>query len=147
MWHDVVHSFLWVWVSASQRSPLSVLVRNPHRRFVRKISYETGRRRGKARSQGSQQKRAVSDSRGKVTFRERRLLSEELGPVDPEAESASARGWVSVPGSYVGIFKYTLVTDTEAQNLLRLELTQVCACLFFFSFTPSVAYLLCLVCL
>ena len=33
---------------------------------------------------------------GKLTVRERRLL----GPVDPEAELANMRGWVSIPGSF-----------------------------------------------
>ena len=60
--------------------------------LAREISCETGGRRGKARSQSSQQKKGVSNSQGKATVRERRLPSEELGPVDPEARSASARG-------------------------------------------------------
>ena len=85
--------------------------------------------------------RRVNDSRWMATVRERRLLNEEFGPVDPDAESASARGWVSVPGSCMGIFEYMLVTDTEEQNtrkepktspFLRFWLTQFCACLFFF---------------
>ena len=51
------------------------------------------------------------------------------------------RGRVSIPGSCVGIFKYMLVTDTEAKNakdvpktppFLCLGLTQIRACLFFF---------------
>ena len=81
MWHDVGHSFLWVWVcvcvSASQ-IPLSVLARNPHK--VHEISYETGRRRGKARSQdrekrgqlageNSQQKSGEADGQRKATAR------------------------------------------------------------------------------
>ena len=59
MWHDRGHSFLWVWVSASQSVPLSVLARNPHKGLTREISYETGRRRMKARSQGREQKKGV----------------------------------------------------------------------------------------
>ena len=41
--------WVWVrvWVSASQRIPLSVLARNPQKGLVRDISEETGRRRGK----------------------------------------------------------------------------------------------------
>ena len=63
----------------------------------------------------------VSDSQEKVTVRVRRLLKEELGPVDSEARSANARGWVSVPGSCWGIlFGNTLVTDTEAQNTRKV---------------------------
>ena len=34
----------------------------------------------------------VNDSQGKAMVRERRLLKEELGPVDQEARSANARG-------------------------------------------------------
>ena len=69
MWHDERHSFLWVWVSANQRIPLSALVRNLHKGLAREISYETGRCWGKARSQGSPQKKGVSDSQGKATAR------------------------------------------------------------------------------
>ena len=57
-----VHLVLWVWVSASQRISLSTMVQNPHKELVCKISYETGKRRGKARSQGSEQKKAVNKS-------------------------------------------------------------------------------------
>ena len=61
LWHDVGHSFLlvWVWVSASQRIPLSALARNPHKGLARKISNETGRRQEKVRSQGSQEELAA----------------------------------------------------------------------------------------
>ena len=107
-----VHSFLWVlvWVSASQRIPLFALKRNPHKGVAREISCETGRRRRKARSQTSEQKKAVNRSRGKATVRERRLISEQLAPVDSEARSANARGWTCVPGGCVGIsLGYTLV--------------------------------------
>ena len=116
MW---VHSFLWVsvWLNASQRIPLSALERNPYKGLACEISYKTGRRRGKARSQGSQQMIGVSDSRWKVTVRERRLPSEELGPVDSKAWSANARWWFSVPGGYVGIsFGYTLAIATDTQK-------------------------------
>ena len=60
--------------------------------------------------------RAVNRSQKKAMVREKWLLSEKLGPVDSEARSANARGWVSVPGSCVGIFKYMLETAPEAQN-------------------------------
>ena len=91
--------------------------------------------------------RAGNRSRRKATVRERRLLNEELGPVDPEAGSASARGWVRVLGSCVGIFEYTLATDRSIEcwesdqtfPFLHLDLTQVRACLFFSS-TLSVVY-------
>ena len=80
-----------------------------------------------------------------ATVRERRRLergscwSELLGLVDPEARSDSSRGFVSILDSCVRIsFGYTLATATECQKstktspFLRLELTQVRACLFFF---------------
>ena len=102
--------WVWVWVSASQSIPLSVFARNPHKGLAREISYEIGRRRGKARSQSIEQRR-VSDRQGKVTVRERQLLKKELGLVGPEAGSAS------VPGSCVGIsFGYTLAIATDAQK-------------------------------
>ena len=47
-----VHSFPWV--STSQRTPLSALAQNPCQGLAREISYETRRRRGKARSLISQ---------------------------------------------------------------------------------------------
>ena len=121
MLHDRgVHSFLWVWVwgSSSQRIPLSALERNPHKGLAREISYETGRRRGKARPT---EKR--SDCQEKATVRERRLLSKVLGPVDPEARSASAKGWVSAPGSCVENFVQVHARDrhrsTECEKSVK----------------------------
>ena len=80
---------MWVWVSASQRIPSSVLARNPHKGRAFEITYETGRRRVKATSQGSEQKKAVS-RRGQSTKVKRR--EQELGPVDSEAGLANVRG-------------------------------------------------------
>ena len=79
-----------VLVCTSQRIPLSVLARNPDKVLAREISCETGKRQGKARSQSSEQRR-VSDSRERATVRKRQLLKEELGLVEPEAGSVSAR--------------------------------------------------------
>ena len=88
--------------------------------FWREISYETGRRRGKTRSQGSQQERGVCVSQKKVTVRERRLSSEELGLGDSEARLANARGWVSVTDGFVGIsLGYTLVIATDTQKTIE----------------------------
>ena len=93
-WHDRWHSFLWVWVSASKRIPLSVLAQNPHKRLGHNISYETRSQHGKAKSQSSQQKSEEGNS-------QKRWL--------PSKESANVRGWVSVPGGCVGILLgYTL---------------------------------------
>ena len=137
----------WVWVSASQKIPLSVLARNTHKGIAREISHETGRRRGKPRSQsrteqsrteqGSQQERAVDRSLGKPMVRERRLL----GPVEQKAGLSNVRGWVSIPGDFVGIsVEYTLaiaVRITESYSKLSqtslfvsLDRTQVRVCLF-----------------
>ena len=69
MLHDGGHSFLWM--SASQKIPLSGLAQNLDKGLAREISYETGRRRGKARSQSCQQKIWVSDSQGKAMIKER----------------------------------------------------------------------------
>ena len=83
-----VYSFLWVWVwvSSSQRIPLS---------FLREIHTKGLRARFLTRpeeDEGKQDPRAVNRSRGKATVRERRLLREELGPVDTKARSANVRG-------------------------------------------------------
>ena len=128
MW---VNSFLWVWVwvNASQRIPLSVLVRNQHKGLAHEISHETGRRRGKARSKDSQQKKAVNWSRGKVTVRERRPLSEELGPVESEAGLVNVRGWVSVPGGCVGIsLEYTLAIAHRCTRKLHKKCRKLPTC-------------------
>ena len=53
MWALVV----WVWVSASQKIPLSVLARNPDKRLARDISHETGRGRGKEGPRAEQRRK------------------------------------------------------------------------------------------
>ena len=115
-WAGVLFLWVWVWVSTSQRIPSSVLVRNSYKGLAREISYVTGRRQGKTRTQSSGQM-GVTDSQGKATVSERQPLKEELWLVDQESGSASAKGWISVPGSCVGIlFGYTLVIYTYAQR-------------------------------
>ena len=72
--------------------------------------------------------RAVNRSRGKAMVRERRLLSEEWGPVNSEAKSANVRGWVSVLDGCVGIsLWYTLAiayrkTAESVKNVFLLAL-------------------------
>ena len=83
-------AFISVGVGECHLEDSFVLARNPYKGLAPEISYETGRRWGKARFKGNQRKNGVSDSRGKATVRERRLLSVKVGPVDPEAGSASA---------------------------------------------------------
>ena len=70
----------------------------------------------------------ISDSQKKATVRKRRLPSGKLGPVDPEAGSASVKGWVSIPGSCMGISSarswQTRSTECEesAKNLFLFRL-------------------------
>ena len=155
MWHDGWHSFLWVWVSACQKIPSSVLSRNPHKGLAREISHETGRGRGKEgpkenRKGVSQEKWTEQSSRqksGVADGRERWRLE----PVDSDAGLANIWRWVSIPGDFVEILlEYTLVLAhrntecskvSETSPFLRLELTQARDCLFFFSSTLSVAYI------
>ena len=67
------------------------------------------------------EQKGVIDNQQKATVSERRLLKEELWPVATEAMSANARGWVSVPGSSVGIFFLVHARDsTEAQNARKV---------------------------
>ena len=81
---------------------------------------------------------------------------QELGLVDSEAGLANVRGWVSVPGGFVGIsLEYTLAlahrcTESYAKvsqtsHFLRLELTQAHVCLFSL-LPPSRLCMLCFVC-
>ena len=137
LWHDVGNLFLWVgvWVRVIQ-IPFSVFARNPHKGLICKISHETLRRWGKAKSQikrteesnqqkkkavskweeGSLQESAVNGSRGKLTVRERRLLR----PVDPVAGLANVRGWFSIPSGCVGIsLEYTLVIAHRSSAYLE----------------------------
>ena len=94
-------------VGECQSEDSFVLVRNPHKGLALEILYETGRRWRKARTQGSQQKRAVNRRRGKVTVRDR---CKDLGTVDSDAGLVNVREWLSVPGGCIGILlRYTLV--------------------------------------
>ena len=139
-------------MSASQGIHLSVLARNPHKEIAREISYETERRR-KARPQSRKQELA--------TVRERRRSEggsywmRSLGLVGPEAGSASARWWVSVPGICVGIsLGYTLAiaTDTQkcqksAKNFSLLTLRDnpsPCLFILLFSTLGYICYICCI---
>ena len=159
VWYDVWHSFLLVWVRASQKIPLSVLARNTHKGLAREISYETGRRRGKAKSQSSQQQSTEEGSQqksGKAAVREGRWLSEELEPVDPEAGLAKARGWVNVPGGCVGIsLRYTLAiahrcTRKSHKSVTNISLLALGAnqnpCLFVLLFFLPLGCICCVLC-
>ena len=94
-------AFVSVGVSASQRIPLSVLAQNPHKGFASKISHETRRGGGKARSQNRAVERTERTGQSREQKRAVSRREQELGPVDSEARLANMRGWVSVPGGFV----------------------------------------------
>ena len=75
-------------VGTCQKMPLSVLARNPHKRFVREISYETGRGRGK---EGPIEKRSQSaeETRAENKAVSRRSLSKEVDRIDQSREQGS----------------------------------------------------------
>ena len=156
MWHDRWHSFLWVWVwvSSSQRIPLSDLARNPHKELVREISCKTGRRRGKASPRVVNIRMQAAGESSQQKSRERRLLSKELGPADPVAGLANVRRWVQRSWWLCGNFARINSRNSpqisqkwsQTSHFLRLELTQVRDSLFFFFFHPLGCVLLCLVC-
>ena len=147
MWNDLGYSLCgrgWVPIRGSHFLFWS---ENPHKELAREISYEIGRRRGKEgprAEQKSGQTRAVG------------RREQELGPAESEAGLANVRGWVSVPGGFVGIsLEYTLTLahrcrESHAKVLqtspfLCLELTQVRV--YLFSFIPSSRLcMLCFVC-
>ena len=155
MWHDVGHSFLWVWVWVSScQIRLSFWARNPHKGLAREISRETGKRQGKARSQGERREESREQNMA-VRRREQWTEVEEADgqgkatatTFGPRAGLADAREWVHVPGGYVGIsLEYTIAiahryTESYAKVsqtslFLCLELTQVLDCLSFFIFQP-----------
>ena len=105
LWHDRRHSLLWVWMWVPVRGPLCLFWRETHTKGSR-ATFPTRPEENRwrqtteesRREQGSRQTWVVS-WREQSTFRERWLL----GPVDPEAGLANVRGWVSVPGDFVGI--------------------------------------------
>ena len=165
MWHDVWHSFLWVWVSASQKIPLSVLARNPHKGLAHKISHETKRGQVKEsprvkRSQNTEETRAENgeaDSREKETEQTSRQKRAGTRTCGLRSGLANMRGWVSVPSGFVEIsVKYILMLAhrctenydkvSKTSPFLRLELSQVCICLISF-LPPSKLCMLCFVCL
>ena len=109
-------------------------------------------RTGKSTEGGRQQKSAEQNRAVNRREQSREVRgSQLLGPVNPEARLANVREWVSVPGGFVGIlFEYTFTIVhrcTESYTkvsqtflFLHLELTQVHDCLFLFSSTILVVY-------
>ena len=157
MWHDGWHSFLLVWVSACQKIPLSVLMRNPHKGLAREISHETGRGRGKEspRVKRRRQNREVdwTDQSTEQTRAENRAVSkreQELGCVVSDAGLTNVR-WVSIPGNFVEIsLEYTLVIAsrcTESCTKVSQTAPFLRVRVWLFSFLPpSRLCMLCFVC-
>ena len=111
-WCSVTHWVAFVSVGvgegASQRIPLSALARDLLKGLAREIFPVTRRGRGKegSRENRRRQNRDVdwtgqsTEVEGSRQLREERRL---LGPVDSVAGLANVRGWVSIPGNFVGI--------------------------------------------
>ena len=118
---------------------------------------EQNRRKQSTEEESSQQERAVNRSQQNRALKRIEL---ELGSVDSEAGLVNVRGWVIVPGGFVGILlEYTLAIAhrctesytkvSQTSPFLRLALTQVRVYLFsfltqvrvyLFSFLPHVMF-------
>ena len=155
MWHDVGNSLcVCAWVPV--RRFLCLYGRETHTKGLHTRSptrsEEDGGRKvpEQSREETSQQKEAEQRSgQNKAVDRSEQSSEVEgsrpLGSVDPDARLANMRGWVSIPGDFLGIsFKYTLAIAhrkvLQISPFLRLELTQARGYLFFFSSTHSVVF-------
>ena len=147
MRHDEWQSFLWVWVPV--RGSLVCFGAKPTQRACARDFPRDRKRTREGRSQSGTEK--TSRQNREIGRRE-----QEQGPVDSEVGLANVRGWVSVPGGFVGIsLEYTLVLAlrctesytklSQTSPFLRLELTQVRVYLFTF-LPPSRLCMLCFVC-
>ena len=137
---------VWVWVPV--RGPLCLFWRKTHTkglrvRFPMRLE-EVERRKVPERNR-------VVDITGLST---EVWGSRMLGCVDPEAGLANVRGWVSIPGDFVGILlEYTLALahrctesyakESQTYPFLRLEQTQVRVCSLFFH---PIGYVCCVLC-
>ena len=136
LWHDGWHSFLWLWVSASQRIALSVLVQNPHKELACAISNEPGRRQGKTKSQGSQQKPEKSNSQRKAAAEQGTRICGPKGRVTQHERMSQYSRWLC--RNFAQIHTHDSQMHRKPQKsaqtspFLCLGLTQVRACLFFF---------------
>ena len=104
---------VWMWVIANQEIPLSVLAQYPHKGLPCEISHETGRRQGKEGPRAEQKKTVNRRDQGReMTSRQSRTVGnreQELVPSESVTGSTNVRGWVSIPGGFMGIsLEYTL---------------------------------------
>ena len=156
---------VWVWVSASQRILLSVLVWNPHKGLARETSHKTRRGRGKARSQNrtvdrrkqSAEKEAISrigQSVGESSWQKsrkanghRKATAWTCGPrgrVGQRQRMSRYSWWLC--GSFARFHAHRCTESyakvSQTSPFLHLKLTQVSDC---FSFLPpSWLYFVCL---
>ena len=136
VWHDAEYSFLWVWVSASQKIPLFVLMF-----CMRDFSWDQRRTR-EGRSQSQEQRmrreRAVNRSQGKSTAR-------NYGPRRWVGQHKMSQHFWWLCGIFPRIHAHNSSQNagkvSQTSPFLHLELTQVRVCLFvLFSSTHSVVY-------
>ena len=138
---------VWVWMctSGSQKIPLSVLALNPHKRLVREISEESGKRRGK---EGLRHNRRRRTEKKPVDWTEQsagesRMCNPEAWLVNVEDESAFL---VTLWEFHSNTRRYSLQKArkvSQTSPFLCLELTQDRVCLFSF-LPPSRLCMLCL---
>ena len=147
VWHDEWHSFLWVWVSANQRIPLSVLALNPHKRVVRDIFLRDRMKTRKGKVPGHSRRRQSAKESGqrKATAKWGAKTCGHRGRVG-QRERMSRRSWW-LCGNFARIHARVspqmhrkLQKSPQTSPFLILELTQVRACLFFFFSTLLVVY-------
>ena len=155
MWYDGWHSFLRVRVLVPVRGSRCLFWRETHTKGLRarfptrleedkgrKVPEKTGGRTEENREKNSLQNRAVR-RREQATSR----MYEPRGWVDQHEKISQHSGWLW--GKFVRI--HAPVSSQNARKVsqtspfLRLELTQVCICLFSF-LPPSRLRMLCFVC-
>ena len=138
LWHDRLHSFLFVWVSV--RESLCLFCRETHTKGMRmRPEVEGGRKATEKIERISRQKRTEDNSQLKG--------AEETG-----RQNRAVTRWVSIPRGFVEVSRKIHARDSQQMHgeqhksvtnslLLCLELTQVRVCSFFlFSSTLSVMF-------
>ena len=145
MWNDGWHSFLWVWMWGPIRGSLGLFWRETHTkglhaRFLTRLEDDEGRKVPELIRAVSRREKSTEVGGSRQSREERRLRE----PVDSVARFAHVKGWVSVPGGFVGILlEYTLAIaykSTKCQESVTNFSLLARDCLFFFSSTLSVVY-------